>query len=97
MSAASFDGPLVRHIRPGIYRLHLKATDLMPFHLVGPGINRRTPTGSSRPNGPPRGYTVYKTWTIRLRKGRYRYAGEGYNAFEYLAQGFRISGSFVVP
>jgi hypothetical protein len=70
----------------------------MPFHLVGPGVDRRTPAAGSRARagGPPRGYTVYKTWTIRLRKGRYRYAAEGYNAFEYLAHGFRISGSFVV-
>jgi hypothetical protein len=59
-------------------------------------MNRRTPASGSHRGGPPRGYTVYKTWTIRLRKGRYRYAAEGYNAFEYLAQSFRISGAFVV-
>jgi hypothetical protein len=89
VSAAGFDGPLVKHVRPGIYRIHVRAQGDMPFHLVGPGLNRRTPR-----IGP---YTVYKTWTVRLRKGVYRYAAEGLIASQYRANGQRISGSFLVP
>jgi hypothetical protein len=90
VSAERWHGPLVKHVRPGTYRINVKAQDIMPFHLVGPGVNRRTPRGSRRS-------TVYKTWTIRLRKGRYRYAAEGPGALEYAAARRRISGSFRVP
>jgi hypothetical protein len=88
VSAAGFDRALVKHVRPGIYRIHVRAHGDMSFHLIGPGVNRRTPRSP--------GYTVYKTWTVRLRKGRYRYAAEGLLALEYQANGHRITGSFRV-
>jgi hypothetical protein len=90
VSAAGFDAPLVKHVHPGIYRIHVRAQGDMPFHLVGPGVNRITPR--TRP-----GHPVYKTWTVRLRKGRYRYAAVGLVALQYAANGMRISGSFRVP
>jgi hypothetical protein len=90
MSAQRFDGRLLTHVRAGRYRVHVKAVDVMPFRLLGPGVTRSTATGASR------GYTIYTTWNVRLRRGRYRYFAAGAYAREIFAHGGRITGSFVV-
>jgi hypothetical protein len=82
---------LARHVAPGRYRVYVAAQPDLAFHLRGPGIDRQTHfvVGSYR--------RVYETWTIRLRRGRYRYSGEGLYAQELRAAGVRIGGFFRVP
>ena len=91
VSTRGFDGPPVRRLRAGVYRVHVKATADMPFHLYGPGVNRRTPTRSG-----PGPFTIYTTWTVRFMKGRYRYAAEGIHATELRIAGLRVNGAFLV-
>lgn len=84
-----FADPVARHAAPGRYRLHIAARGNLPFHLLGPGIDRQTPF---RADFAP----LYATWTIRLRPGRYRYAAEGLYAKELRAGGIPTRGSFNV-
>jgi hypothetical protein len=82
---------IARHVAPGRYRLHVAAQSSLAFHLVGPGLDRQTRFNLA-PASP-----VYATWRVRLRRGRYRYSGEGAFANELRAAGVRVSGSFSVP
>jgi hypothetical protein len=89
MSTAGFRGPLVTRLSPGTYRVHVRAGGDMPFHLFGPGVDRRTKVNA-------RYATVYETWTIRLRHGVYRYRLEGGWAEALSANGIPTRRSFAV-
>lgn len=95
VSASRIGGPLVKHLRAGLYRIQVRAPDDMPFHLLGPGVDRRTayrpPTWCCES-----GKTVYVTWTVRLKRGVYRYRAEGPWAQFSRADGRRIGGFFTV-
>jgi hypothetical protein len=57
-------GKVVRKLRAGRYTIRIR--DLSPihdFHLLGPGVNKKTSVQS----------TGSVAWTVRLRRGRYRY------------------------
>jgi hypothetical protein len=57
-------GRRVTSLRAGRYRITVR--DLSPFHnfhLVGPGLNRKTAVGAR----------ATQTWTVRLRRGVYRF------------------------
>jgi hypothetical protein len=57
-------GQVVRKLRAGRYAIRIR--DLSPihdFHLLGPGVNKKTSVQS----------TGSVAWTVRLRRGRYRY------------------------
>jgi hypothetical protein len=82
---------IARHVPPGRYRIHIAAQSSLAFHLVGPGVDRQSHF-TLAPASP-----VYATWALRLRRGRYRYSGEGAYAKELRAAGVRVSGSFLVP
>jgi hypothetical protein len=92
------DGPPVRRLAPGLYRIQVKAVNDMPFRLLGPGLDRRTklrPHRDSAWQTRPH-YTFFVTWVVRLKKGRYYYRGEGYWGRVSRLSGLRASGSFVV-
>jgi hypothetical protein len=57
-------GKLVTKLKAGTYTIRIR--DLSPihnFHLYGPGVNRKTSVQN----------TGGATWTVRLRRGLYRY------------------------
>lgn len=57
-------GTLVRRVRAGLFRITVRdRSRAHNFHLVGPGVNRRTTVAF-------RGTT---TWSLRLRAGTYRF------------------------
>jgi plastocyanin len=57
-------GRRVRGLRAGRYRIVVRDRSAMHnFHLFGPGVNKRTAVG----------FRGTQTWTVRLRKGRYRF------------------------
>jgi hypothetical protein len=89
MSSVRFHGPLVKRLAPGTYSVHVRAEGVMPFRLRGPGVDR-----STRFDG--RNYTLYATWTLRLRPGTYRYACIGHWADALRANGITTQRSFVV-
>jgi hypothetical protein len=54
----------VRRLKAGTYTIYVyDRSETMNFHLVGPGIEKRTPIG----------FRGTKVWTIRFRPGVYRY------------------------
>jgi hypothetical protein len=72
-------GTLVKKLEAGTYRIRIR--DLSPihnFHLFGPGVNRLTSVQ----------YTGSVTWTVRLRRGIYRYRCDPHRAI--------MRGSFAV-
>jgi hypothetical protein len=87
----SYGAAVARHVAPGRYRLHVAARSDLAFHLVGPGIDRQT-RFTLEPTAP-----IYSSWTISLKRGRYRYSAEGVYAKQLRAAGVRVSGSFAVP
>jgi hypothetical protein len=87
----TFGRPVARHLAPGRYRLHVAARSDLAFHLVGPGIDRQTPFTADT------GAPIYRTWSIRLRHGRYLYSAEGLYAKELRAAGVPVRGAFSVP
>ena len=62
ISRVEIGGPLVARLRRGTYKLYLTTRGPYDanFHLVCPGLDRRTPPGVTE-------------WTIRLRPGVCRY------------------------
>jgi hypothetical protein len=89
ISAIRIGGPVLKRLRPGSYIVDVKADGDMPFHIFGPGLNRRTAnTGAS--------YVVYTRWLLHLKKGRYRYVAEGPGARLSQQGGLAIRGFFVV-
>jgi plastocyanin len=54
----------VKSLKPGTYTIVVRDRSAShDFHLIGPGVNKRTSVGR----------TGTSTWTVRLRKGTYRY------------------------
>jgi plastocyanin len=54
----------VKGLKAGRYRIVVRDRSAMHnFHLSGPGVNKRTAVG----------FRGTRTWTVRLRKGRYRF------------------------
>src|SRR2546423_12683567 len=69
----------VKTLKPGTYTIvvHDTASD-HNFHLTGPGVDKKTSVGAKQ--------TV--RWTVRLRKGTYKYVCDPHAAF--------MKGSFTV-
>ena len=92
ISAQGFHGPLVRQLSPGLYHIDVQAVRDMPFHLFGPGVDRKTifslATGGT--------FTIYARWTVRFRPGRYRYEAWGIYGQALRERGLKANGSFVV-
>jgi plastocyanin len=64
ISLRTSSGRRVTRLRRGRYRIRVRDRSAMHnFHLIGPGLNRKTAVG--------RRGTV--TWTVTLRRGTYRY------------------------
>jgi hypothetical protein len=91
-------GAPARLLGPGVYRFQVKAVDDMAFRLVGPDISRSTKLQAHRDSWwqPGPHYTLYETWVVRLKKGRYVYAAVGPGADLSRLGGLRTTGSFVV-
>ena len=81
-----------------MYRIAILATEALGFQLIGPGINRRTPTCLGGPGSVPcyqREFTPANTsWKVRLKRGTYRYRLVGPVAIGLHPP---TSGSFKVP
>ncbi len=57
-------GKKVNRLKPGLYRIVVRdRSGGHNFHLTGAGVNKATSVG----------YVGTRTWTVRLRKGVYRY------------------------
>jgi hypothetical protein len=80
VSAIGFRGSLVKHLRAGTYRVSVIATDALGFHLVGPGLDRRTPTQIATPIPE---HPTNASWRIRLRPGLYKYSLVGPSARDF--------------
>jgi plastocyanin len=64
-------GALARLVGTGNYRITIRdRSKSHNFHLVGPGLNKRTGVG----------YTGTVTWTVRLRPGTYRFVCDPHKA-----------------
>jgi plastocyanin len=64
-------GRKVTRLKAGRYRILVRDRSRMHnFHLTGPGLNRKTSVGA----------TATATWTVRLRKGTYRYVCDPHKA-----------------
>jgi plastocyanin len=72
-------GRRVTALRSGRYRIVVRDRSAMHnFHLTGRGVNKRTAVG----------FRGTRTWTVTLRKGRYRFVCDPHAA--------RMRGSFRV-
>ena len=57
-------GKDVKTLRRGTYRIVVEdKSSIHNFHLIGPGVNKKTSVG----------FEGKRTWTVRLKKGRYTY------------------------
>jgi plastocyanin len=57
-------GKTVKTLKPGTYKIVVNdKSDMHNFHLSGPGVNKKTTVA----------FTGTKTWTVKLKKGTYRY------------------------
>jgi plastocyanin len=75
----TLNGKRVRSLKAGAYTIVVRDRSRShDFHLVGPGVNKRTSVGG----------TGTATWSVRLRKGTYRYVCDPYAS--------RMKGSFRV-
>ena len=58
------NGKAVKKIKAGTYKLKVEdKASIHNFHLIGPGINKKTSIGG----------TGEKTWTVKLKKGKYTF------------------------
>jgi hypothetical protein len=87
----SFRPRVVKRILPGTYRISILATEPLGFQLVGPGISRHTRVLLEHLL--PHNYATNTAWTVRLRRGIYRYRAIG----PYPGNLHPASGSFQVP
>ena len=79
ISLTTEDGEDVTSLAPGTYTVEVDdKSDQHNFHLSGPGVNKRTTVR----------FRGTQTWTLRLRKGRYRFVCDPHAA--------RMRGSFRV-
>jgi len=90
---------VAKHVRPGMYRITILATETIGFQLIGPGINRRTKTCVERLGQPPcwlRGFRPANTsWMVRLSRGTYKYRAVGTGVIDLRPR--PTAGSFQVP
>jgi plastocyanin len=57
-------GKDVKTLKPGKYTIRVQdKSSIHNFHLIGPGVNKKTSVG----------FTGKKTWTVRLKVGKYTY------------------------
>ena len=57
----------LRTTRAGTYRIKVEdKSSIHNFHLIGPGLNKKTSVG----------FTGERTWTIKLKPGRYTYRSD---------------------
>jgi hypothetical protein len=67
ISVRTATGSRARSVVAGRYRIAVRdAARTQNFHLIGPGINRKTTVGG----------TARRTWTVTLRRGIYRYRSD---------------------
>jgi hypothetical protein len=82
----------VRKLAPGVYHIDVQAVRDMPFHLFGPGVDRKTffslATGGT--------FTIYARSTVRFEPGRYHYEAWGIYGKALRESGLKARGSFVV-
>lgn len=79
ISLRTTSGRRVSRLRAGRYRIVVRDRSARHnFHLTGPGVNKRTAVG----------FRGSRTWTVTLRKGRYRFVCDPHAA--------RMRGSFRV-
>jgi len=82
---------IVKHLSPGTYQISIVASEALGFQLTGPGFNRHTRVVTQQIPGS--NYATNTHWTIRLRRGVYRYHAIG----PYAGGLHPASGSFQVP
>lgn len=57
-------GKAVKTLKAGTYKIAVNdKSDMHNFHLIGPGVNKKTTVA----------FTGTKTWTVKLKKGKYRF------------------------
>jgi hypothetical protein len=82
-----------------MYRLSILATEALGFELIGPDINRRTKTCLGGAGSVPCWRRLFipanTSWTVRLRRGTYKYRAVGPGVIELRPR--PTSGSFQVP
>jgi hypothetical protein len=67
ISVRTASGSRARTVARGRYRITVRDTARnQNFHLIGPGLNRKTTVGG----------TARRTWTVTLRSGIYRYRSD---------------------
>ena len=67
ISVRTASGSRARTVARGRYRITVRDTARnQNFHLIGPGLNRKTTVGG----------TARRTWTVTLRRGIYRYRSD---------------------
>ena len=72
-------GAKVTKLKAGKYQIVVKdLSNIHNFHLTGPGVNKSTSVGAK----------VNKTWTLKLKKGTYKYVCDPHASF--------MKGSFTV-
>jgi plastocyanin len=70
----------VKTLKAGTYAIRIEdKSTAHNFHLIGPGVNKSTTVG----------FQGKKTWTVKLRKGTYRYQCDPHASFG-------MKGSFTV-
>jgi plastocyanin len=73
------DGKAFTTLKSGIYRIKIEdKANIHNFHLTGPGLNKSTSVGG----------TTETAWTVRLKKGVYRYVCDPHAS--------QMKGSFTV-
>ena len=59
-----YDGKAVKTLKAGTYKVVVSdKSSIHDFHLTGPGVNKTTSVGG----------TGSKTWTLKLKKGTYKF------------------------
>ena len=67
ISVRTPSGARARVVAAGSYRIAVRdTTKTQNFHLIGPGVNRKTAVAG----------TVRTTWSVRLRAGKYSYRSD---------------------
>ena len=71
ISLTDSSGSAVTHLDPGAYGVHVvDQGDIHDFHLVGPGVNKKTGIA----------FKGTVTWTVTLRAGKYAFRSDAHRA-----------------
>jgi plastocyanin len=74
-------GKDVKTLKAGTYKIKVEdKSSIHNFHLQGPGVNKLTSIG----------FTGEKTWTVKLKPGKYTYQCDAH-AFEGMKGSFRVT------